>query len=337
MVVVLLHNEGGGVHVVHPGGHVGDVVVGALSGDGVDQHRALDVPAAEQADGLDDPGGNPPGLALLINFKLGGVKHIGGVLEAQVAHDIPVERLREGVFHPLLEPHHAGLLGDHVHQHIGGQALAPVGEPLDEVGVVDGGHTHRPTLVVDLGGVVGVLKLADHVTEGTHLTVAQVLGAVPVQGGDLVEGDLGDVLGKVSVLHRQQIPVGARPEDGQGDELAHQSHHNNGHKQDAHRHTAAFHKAEPLTGLFLGGADHIVGVAAGEQENADHVDDAQKGEEAVEFAGLKIQCGQRDIEVEEAYDGRDDNAEQCAAQTALGQVTAFVWLVGIQDNSPSFP
>lgn len=67
------------------------------------------------------------------------------------------------------------------------------------------------------------------------------------------------------------------------------------------------------------------------------IDNAQEGEKAVKFAGLQIQRGQGDIEVEETYHGRDDNAEKCAAQAALRQMAAFVWRVRVQNNSPSFP
>ena len=38
----------------------------------------------------------------------------------------------------------------------------------------------RTPVVVDLGGVVGVLKLADHVAEGAHLAVPQEVGGSPV-------------------------------------------------------------------------------------------------------------------------------------------------------------
>lgn len=131
-----------------------------------------------------------------------------------MAHDVAVEGLREGVFHPVLQAHHSGLLGDHVHDDIGGQALGAVGEPLDEVGIGDGGDPDGAALVVDLGGVVGVFKLADHVAEGAHLAVAQEVGGVLVQGGDLTKGNLGDVLGEIAILHGEQIPVGRGAERG---------------------------------------------------------------------------------------------------------------------------
>ncbi len=170
VVVVLLHNQSGDVEGVNP---VGDLlVVLAFAGDGVHQHGALDVHAAEQADPLDHPGGDPPGMARFVDLKLRGGEHHGGILETQVAHNIPVQRLGEGVFHALLKPGDGGLLGHHVHHHIGGQAVSTVGEPLDEVGIGNGGHPDGPALIVDLGGVAGILKLADHVAEGAHLPVA---------------------------------------------------------------------------------------------------------------------------------------------------------------------
>ena len=97
-----------------------------------------------------------------------------------MAHDVPVQGLGEGVLHALSQASNCGLLGDHVDQYIGGQALAPVGKPLDEISVGDRSHPDRPPLVVDLGGVIGVFKLTDHIAECTHLTVAQILGGLPI-------------------------------------------------------------------------------------------------------------------------------------------------------------
>ena len=89
VIVVLLHNEVGGIQGVHPGGHLLHIL--ALPGHGVHQHRAPDVRAAEQANGLDHPGGDPPGMAVLVDLKFRGGEHHGGVLEAQVAQDVSVE------------------------------------------------------------------------------------------------------------------------------------------------------------------------------------------------------------------------------------------------------
>ena len=297
---------------VHPGGDLILGVVLALPGDGVAQHRPVDVGAPEQADGLDHLGGDPPGVAVLVDLKAGGGEHVGGVLEAQVAHDIPVQRLGEGVLHPLplREADHLGLLGDHVHQHIGGQALAPVGEPLDQVGVGDGGHPHGTALVVDLGGLgVGVLKLADHVAEGAHLPVPQEVGGVLVQGGDLVEGDLADVLGELPVLHGEQVPVGPRPEDGQGDDLADDDHRQHDHQQDAHGETLLLDEVEVVLHPALGKAALPLALKAGGHQGAQQVDHAQHEHKAVELPGLGVDGGDGHIEFVSPLDKGDGMVE----------------------------
>ena len=313
MIVILLHDEVGGIDIVHPGRDIVDVVVLALAGDGIAEYGALDVGAAEEANGPDDPGGDPVGGALLVDLELGGVKEVGGVAETQVAHDVAVEGLGEGVLHALLEPHHAGLLGDHVHQHIGGQAVASVGEPLDEVGVVNGCHPDGPALVVDLGGVVGVLELAHHVAEGAHLAVPQVLGGGPVQGGDLVEGDLGDVLGKVAVGHGEQVPVGGGPEDGHGDQGADDAHGDEQHHEDAHREALGLHKAEVL--FQAGAGSHA---EAGGEEGGHHKDEAEKKDKGVEVPVLEVQGGEGEVEVDEAEHQSDGQAEEDAGGLAHG-------------------
>ena len=334
MVVVLLHNQVGGIDIVHPARHIGDVAVGALAGDGVAQHRALDVSAAEQADGLDHPGGNPPGVPLLIDLKLGGVKDVGGVLEAQVAHDVAVERLGEGVLHALGQADHLGLLGDHVHQDVGGQSLTPVGKPFDQVGIGNGRHPDGAALVVDLGGVVGVLKLADHIAEHAHLPVPQKFRAVPVQRGDIAERYLRDVLGKVAVLHRQQVPVVGGPEDRQGDDLADKGHSQHQQEQNAHRQAAALDKAQPAFQFIAGGTGGAAQRRAGQNKDADHVYHAQQPQKAVKLAGLEVQGRQRHVEIEEPHHSGDEEAEQSPAQHTGRPWAVPLRIVRIQSNSP---
>ena len=51
----------------------------------------------------------------------GLVEHIGGVIEAQVAVEVPAEVLGGGVADALLQTHHLHILGHHVDDKIGGQ------------------------------------------------------------------------------------------------------------------------------------------------------------------------------------------------------------------------
>ena len=236
-----------------------------------------------------------------------------------MADDVAVEGLGEGVLHALAEAHHLGLLGHHVHHHVGGQAVAPVGEPLDQIGIGDGCHPDGPALVVDLGGVVGVLKLADHVAECAHLAVAQVLGGGAIQCGDLIEGDLADILGELPVLHGEEIPVGRRPEDGGGQDGAHQGHGDQGQKQDAHGETLLLDEAQVvLHPAAAGGHVH----AGGDQGTQDihHAEDTHEG---VEVTGLEVDGRQGHIEIDQAHHGGDEQADQDLAQPALGALSVF--------------
>ena len=78
---------------------------------------------AEQADPLDDPGADPVGRSLLINLHHRLGKHVGGVVEAQMAVEVPAEVLRRGVVDALVQPHHLHILRHHIDEQIGGQTL----------------------------------------------------------------------------------------------------------------------------------------------------------------------------------------------------------------------
>ena len=302
MVVILLLDELRRVHMVHPGGHVRRVVIGALAGDGVHQHRTGNVRAAEQADGLFDPGADPEGIALLVDLEGRGVKQIGGIVEAQIAAQVPAEVLGGGIADALVQAHHVHVLGDHVDDEIGGQAVGAVVQPLDPVAVAQGRHPHRAALVVDLGIVPGHLELGHHVRQLAQLAVAQLLSGVPVQHGDLVIADLLDVGGEVAGLHRQQVPVGPGPEhlpaDGRADQRRDHQHQAQ-HKGDG---ALLFHKAE----VALGPA----ALKPGGQHRAAAVHRAQQQCEHIEVAGVQVQRRQRHIEIDGSEHQRHRQVQQ---------------------------
>ena len=328
MVVILFHNQVGGVEVVHPGGDLFQIL--RLAGDGVDQNGPLNVGAAEQANGFDDARCNPPGLARFVNFKPRLREQIGGIFKAQVPVDVPVQRFGFGVLHPLIQPDDLGFLRDHVHQNVGGQALIPVGEPLDEVGVVDGGHAHGAALVIDLGRVVGILKLADHIAQGAHLAVTQIIGRVTVQRWNLVEGDLGDVGGEITGLHVQKLLVSAGPEDGQRQHLAHQSDQNQRHKEQQNRQALLFealHKiAEKVfrSGLLIGRDPE-----PGGDQRANHKNNTEQPGEGIKFRVFQIDGGQADVKVGEAHKKGDGQAPQNLPEAAMGKDASSLF----QNNS----
>ena len=232
VVVVLLDDEVGGVQVIHPGGNL--LVVLALAGDGVDQHRAADVHTAKETDLPDHTGTDPEGGALVIDLHHRLGEHVGGVVETQMPVEVAAQVLGGGVLDALSlgQAHQLGALGHHIHQDIGGQALGAVGEPADQVGVHEGGDADGAALVVDLGVVVHHLKLADHIAELAQLPVAQPLGGVPVQHGDLVVGDLRHLGGEVALLKGQELGVALGAEDDGAHQSAHQSGGQQEHRQE---------------------------------------------------------------------------------------------------------
>ncbi|MPM44331.1 hypothetical protein SDC9_91009 [bioreactor metagenome] len=104
-----------------------------------------------------------------------------------MAVKIPAEVLGGGVLDALVKAHHSGFLADHINQNIGGDALAAVIQPLDDVAVYQIGDPHGALVVVDLSVIVGNLKLADHVVQFAQLAVAQLLRGGLIQHGDCVE------------------------------------------------------------------------------------------------------------------------------------------------------
>ena len=292
VVIVLLHDEVGGVDPVHPVGHV--LVIGALAGDGVHQNRALDVGAAEQADGLDHPAAHPVGGALVVDFKHRLGKHHGGELEPQMAVEVAAEVLGGGVLHALVQAHHLRLLGHHVDDEVSGQALGAVGEPLDDVAVGKAGHPHRAALVVDLGVGGQNLKLAHHVRQLAQLAAAQPLGAVGVQHGDLVVADLVHLAGEIAGLHRQKLCVAAGADDLPGEQRAHQNRHRQAHHHKEGQGALLFHKGEiPL---------HVAAFKPRGEDGAGAVDRAEQEDKDVELLGLEVQRRKLQIEIDQAED-----------------------------------
>ena len=306
MVVVLLHDQLGGKDVIHPVGHAARLVVGALAGDGVDQHRADDVPPAEQADGVAHTGADPPRIAVLINFKGGIVEHEGGIAEPQMAVEIAAEVLGGGVADALVQPYYLHVLRDHVDDEVGRQTLRPVVQPLDEVAVPQGRHPDGAALIVDLGVVVRHLKLGHHVRQLAQLAVAQLHGGLRVQHGDLVIADLLHLGGEVAVLHGQQIAVVLGAEQLPAQHRAYQRGGRQSHRQEQGHGTLLFQKAE----IALGAA----ALKAGGQHGAHAVHRADQQREGVELLTFEVDGRQHHIVVDGGENQRHRQIQQCAAQ-----------------------
>ena len=170
IVIVLFNDEVSRVDAVHPGGNF--LIIFALAGDGVDQHRTVNVGAAEQADGLDGARTDPVGCTFIVNLKYRRRKHHGGVAEPQQTVEVAAEMLSGRVFHALVKAHDFGFLRYHVNDEVGGQTVGAVGEPLDRVPIAQRGDAHGAVLVVNLTVSGQNLELADHVAQFAELAAA---------------------------------------------------------------------------------------------------------------------------------------------------------------------
>ena len=223
-------------------------------------------------------------------------------MEAQVPLEIAAEVLGRGVLHPLVQPHHLHILGHHIHDQIGGQALGAVGEPLDEVGVGQGRHPHRAALVVDLGEVLPNLELGDHVRQFAKLAGGQALGGILIHHGDLVVGDLLHLGGEIAVLHSQELGVAAGPQhhprgkgsDGNGSDEGHQHKKGNG--------ALLFHEPEVACGPLT--------LEPGGKHRRDAVHGAQQEYKHIELLGVEVQGGQLHIEVPQAEEQRHTQVDE---------------------------
>ena len=307
IVVVLLDDEPGGIEVVHPGGNL--LIVLALAVDGVDQHRALHVHPAEKADGLHQPGADPVGRSLLVYLHHRIGKHIGREVEAQMPVEVSSEMLHIGVLDSLLQPHQLYVLGHHVDEQVGGQAVGAVGEPLHQIGVHKGSDAHRTAPVVDLSVVVHHLELADHVAEFPQLPVPQPFGGILVQHGDLIVGDLIHLGGKIPVLHREQPGVGLGPENDAARQTAHQGQRHHSDCQEKRNPALLLYKFEILP--------RPLALEAGGKDSADTVGRAQQQDKGVEVRRLQIEGGQLEVKVEESHRQRDGDIGQYPGRRAL--------------------
>ena len=126
---------------------------------------------------------------------------------------ITIEMLGGGILHSLLQTDQFRFLGHHVDHQVAGNSVAHVGEPLKDIGILEGGDPHRAALIIDLGIIIHNGELADHIGKLTHLTVTQHLRRSGIQPRDIIIGDFGNILGEVAVFHLQQIAIGTRIKD----------------------------------------------------------------------------------------------------------------------------
>ena len=313
IVVVLLDDQVGGVDAVHPGGDL--LIIRTLAGDGVHQHRAVDVGTAEQADGFDHAGADPVGGAVIVDLKHRIGEHHGGVLEPQQTVEVAAEMLGGGVFHALVQAYHLGVLGHHVNDQIGGQAVGTVGKPLDQIAVPQRGDPHRAVLVVDLGVGGQNLKLAHHVAQLAQLAAAQLGGRGSVQHGDLIIGDLLNILGKVACLNIQQFGVSIGP---QRNPARHRTHQRNDNQRDGQKEgdgTLLAQKGEI--------AADALPLEPRSDDRADTVHGAQAQNKEIEILRMQVEGGQLQIKPHQPHRQRHPQIDEGAGNRVADGLAGF--------------
>ena len=313
-VVILLDQQGSGIHPVHPAGDVCHIGIGALAGNGVNQHCTLHIGTAEQANGLGDHGSNPVGGAFLVNFKVHIFKNVGRILEAEVAHQVTAEVFGGRVVDTLCYTNHIDLLGTHIKGHISGDTLSTVAEPLEEIGVIQIGDANRAILIIDLGSGLINHELADQVAQLTQLAVGQIVGRDIVQHGNLVPVDLVDLGGKVAGLHVDQLGIRIGPEDFRTGQITHQ-HDQQDQDDDGQRH-------RELLGIILEHFSRLIaekGLGTTKENQAGREHQAQADDEEIELHGMDVQGRQFHIKEHGTCDGGQDQADDNPADRLVGE------------------
>ena len=155
VIIKLLHEQRIGIHAVNPLElcirlQFVHRMIAAFTRCCIDEHRALNIRAAEEANGFILNRADPIRLAFFIDLKIRLRKHKGRVLEAQVAHQITVEVLCRRILDAALHALNLSGLRDQVNDDIAWQAIRAVGEPFNQVGVFQRNNAHRRIFIVNL-------------------------------------------------------------------------------------------------------------------------------------------------------------------------------------------
>lgn len=108
-------------------------------------------------------------------------------------------------------------------------------QPLDRIAVGQGRDPHRRTLIVDLGVVPLDLKLGDQIRHLAQLALAELNGGIPVDHRHPVHIDVGagDILGKITIRHGDQIFIGRGVKERRTDHRC--GDHQKNHRSDRYR------------------------------------------------------------------------------------------------------
>ena len=313
-VIILVDKKPGGIDAVHPAGNLRHVAVGALAGDGVDQYGALYIGTTEQADGSGDHRSNPVGGTLFINFKVHIFKNEGGVLEAEMTHQVVAEIFRRGVVDTLCHTNHIDFLGAHVDGHISGDTGGFVIKPFEEIRIVQIGDADGATLIIDLSGGTVDHELADQIAEFTQLAVCQIVGGGVVQHGNLIPVDLVDFGCEVAVFNAQKLGVSIGPENLSTGQIADEDHHQ-------HQGNDGRRDGELLE-IVLEHFSWLVaeeGLSTTKQDQATGEYQAKSNDEEVELHRMDVQGRQFHIEVNSACNGGQNQADDHTADRLVDE------------------
>ena len=119
------------------------------------------------------------------------------------------------------------------------------------------------------------------------------------------------------------------PEDGAGDQSAHQVHHHQQDQKNSDGQALGFDKVD----IFLEAGGSAPTKAGGDNGGED-IDDAQKENKAIEIGGLEIESGQGEVEERQTHRCSYQKVDQDTAQLALGRLASFYGF--ITQNNRSF-
>ena len=199
----------------------------------IDDDRTFDICTAEQTDGLVFHGTYPVRHTLIIDLKIISADHGCRITETDISVQISAEVLKRRNFDTFLQFDQVYILRSHIDGDIGRDACAAVGEPFDQVTVLQGCYTNRFALIVDLIEIGADFVLRNHVYHAAHFSFSQSCRRVAVQNGDLIVIHLMNVAGKIACLHIQQFSVGRCTDNRRGqqhpytiyDDQYHGKHH----------------------------------------------------------------------------------------------------------------
>ncbi len=137
-------------------------------------------------------------------------------MESQVPVKVSVKIFPFGIPNPLRKLHAFRVLGGHIYQNVGRNAVFLIGKPFDGACVGKRRYPDRLSPIVYLRIVAGNLKLGNHIHHASHLSVSQKGSGILVQERDCFIVNLLDIIGEFSFFNRQKPLVLRRIKKGRG-------------------------------------------------------------------------------------------------------------------------